>query len=109
MLRSAIFILLFASLAAHSQTSAPAPESQAPAPTPAAAPQPLAPEVAEAEAAIAKSDWKPAAAKLTPYIAAHLADSRALFDAGYVADAQNRLDDAVTLYRQAIEADPKSF
>lgn len=108
MLRSAIFVLLFASLAAHSQTSAPAPESQAPAPTP-AAPQSLAPEVAEAEAAIAQSDWKSAAAKLTPYIAAHPADPRALFDAGYVADAQNRLDDAVALYRQAIEADPKSF
>ena len=109
MLRSAIFILLFASLPAFSQTSAPTPEPQSPATAPAAAPQSLAPEVAEAEAAIATSDWKSAAAKLTPYIAAHPADPRALFDAGYVADAQNRLDDAVTLYRQAIEADPKSF
>jgi tetratricopeptide (TPR) repeat protein len=109
LLRSAIFILLFASLPAFSQTSAPTPEPQSPATAPAAAPQSLAPEVAEAEAAIATSDWKSAAAKLTPYIAAHPADPRALFDAGYVADAQNRLDDAVTLYRQAIEADPKSF
>lgn len=106
MLRSATFVLLFASLSALSQTSAPAPESQSPAP---AASQSLAPEVAEAEAAIATSNWKTAEAKLTPYIAAHPADSRALFDAGYVADAQNRLDDAGALYRQAIEADPKSF
>jgi tetratricopeptide (TPR) repeat protein len=105
-LRSAIFILLFASLTAYPQTSAPTPQSQPVAP---AAPQTIAPEVAQAEAAIAQSDWKSAAAKLTPYIAAHLADPRALFDAGYVADAQNRLDDAVSLYRQAIEADPKSF
>jgi predicted Zn-dependent protease len=109
LLRSAIFILLFASLPAFSQTSAPTPEPQSPATAPAAAPQSLAPEVAEAETAISQSDWKSAAAKLTPYIAAHPADPRALFDAGYVADAQNRLDDAVTLYRQAIEADPKSF
>jgi tetratricopeptide (TPR) repeat protein len=106
-LRTAIFVLLLASLPAYSQTSAAAPESQSPAQS--AATQPLAPEVAEAEAAIATSDWKSAEAKLTPYIAAHSADSRALFDAGYVADAQNRLDDAVALYRRAIEADPKSF
>ena len=94
MLRSAFFIVLLVSIAAHAQTSAPAPEIPAPS-----APLTLAPEVVDAEAAIATSDWKSAAAKLTPYVAAHPADSRALFDAGYVADAQNRLDDAVTLYR----------
>ena len=119
MLRSAIFVLLSTSLlasqSAYSQSSAPSPESQSPATatlpaaSPEAASQTLAPEVAEAEAAIATSNWKSAEAKLTPYIAAHPADPRALFDAGYVADAQNRLDNAVTLYRQAIEADPKSF
>ena len=38
-----------------------------------------------------------------------LTDARALFDAGYVADAQNRLDDAAALYRRAIAANPKSF
>lgn len=73
------------------------------------APQPVAPEVAEAEAAIVKSDWKAAEARLTPYLAAHPDDARGLFDAGYVADAQNRLDDAAGLYRRAIEANPKSF
>lgn len=69
----------------------------------------LAPEVADAEAAIAKSDWKSAQTKLDVWLAAHPSDARALFDAGYVADAQGRLDDAASLYRRAVEADPKSF
>jgi predicted Zn-dependent protease len=65
--------------------------------------------VADAEAAIVKSDWKAAEAKLSPWIAAHPADARALFDAGYVADAENRLDDAAGFYRRAIEANAESF
>lgn len=71
--------------------------------------QPESPEVTEAEAAIVKSDWTAAEAKLTPWLAAHPMDARALFDAGYVADAQNRLDDAAGLYRRAVEANPQSF
>jgi predicted Zn-dependent protease len=43
------------------------------------------------------------------WLAAHPADPRALFDAGYVADAQNRIDDAAGLYRRAIEANHQSF
>jgi len=39
----------------------------------------------------------------------HPTDARALFDAGYVADAQNLLDDAAALYRRAVEANPQSF
>jgi len=76
-------------------------------------PVPAASEVAapvvEAEAAIVKSDWKTAEAKLSPYLIAHPADGRALFDAGYVADAQDRLDDAAGFYRRAVEANTKSF
>jgi predicted Zn-dependent protease len=71
--------------------------------------QAVAPEVADAETAIGKSDWAAAEAKLAPYLAAHPADARALFDAGYAADAQNRAEDAAGLYRRAVEADPKSF
>ena len=81
------------------------PASPSTAPTP----QPIAAEVTAAEAAIASSDWKAAETKLDPYLAAHPSDARALFDAGYVADAQNRLDDAESLYRRAIVADPSSF
>jgi tetratricopeptide (TPR) repeat protein len=65
--------------------------------------------VTDAEAAIGKSDWKTAETKLNLWLAAHSGDSRALFDAGYVADAQTRLTDAESLYRRAIDADPKSF
>jgi len=66
-------------------------------------------EIVAAESAIASSDWKTAETKLDSYLAAHPTDARALFDAGYVADAQNRLDDAAALYRRAIAANPKSF
>jgi len=66
-------------------------------------------ELADAEAAIVKSDWKTAAAKLDAYLATHSTDARALFDAGYVADHQDRLDQAAGFYRRAIEANPNSF
>jgi len=99
--RTASFVLLFVSLPCLAQTPVPNPALQSPAI--------VAPEITEAEAAIAKSDWKSAEDKLTPYLTAHPADPRALFDAAYVADAQNRPDDAVALYRRAIDADPKSF
>jgi tetratricopeptide (TPR) repeat protein len=66
-------------------------------------------ELAAAEAAIASSDWKAAEARLDSWLVSHPADARALFDAGYVADAQNRLDDAVALYRRAAAANQQSF
>lgn len=71
--------------------------------------QEMSPQVVSAEAAISTSDWKTAEAKLNAWLAGHPQDARALFDAGYVADAQNRLDDAAGFYRRAIEANPKSF
>ncbi len=67
------------------------------------------PEVAKAEAAMVKSDWKAAETVLDAWLAGHPGDARALFDAGYIADAQGRNDDAVGLYRKATIADPKSF
>jgi len=69
----------------------------------------LSPEVAKAEAAIVKSDWKTAEPLLDSWLAAHPTDERALFDAGYLADAQGRNGDAVSLYRRAVTVDPKSF
>lgn len=62
-----------------------------------------------AEAALAQSDWKSAETKLDLYLAAHPDDARALFDAGYAADAANRPDDAAQLYRRACQADPQNF
>jgi len=102
-LRSALFVLL-ASVAASAQAPAHKPAAKAPE-TPATSQSP----VADAEASIVKSDWKSAQTKLDAWLANNPADPRALFDAGYVADAENRPDDAVSLYRRAINADPKSF
>jgi predicted Zn-dependent protease len=66
-------------------------------------------QILDAEALIVKSDWKGAEARLAPWLNEHPTDARALFDAGYVADAQNKLDDATGFYRRAVEADPKRF
>jgi predicted Zn-dependent protease len=107
-LRSTLFVLLLAPLAGSAQNSAPNPEAQ-PAPAVTTAPQSVSQQIIDAEASIAKSDWKSAQANLDSWLAAHPADPRALFDAGYVADAQNRMDDAATLYRRAVDANSKSF
>lgn len=112
-----MFYLVFCVLVlASTATLAQSPGQDAPKENPPSAPEtkastanPVAPPVAEAEAAIVKSDWKTAEAKLDAWLVTHPSDGRALFDAGYVADAQNRLDDAVTLYRRATIADPNSF
>ena len=67
------------------------------------------PQVLEAEALLAKSDWKADQTKLAAWLADHPSDARALFDAGCAADAQNQMDDAAAFYRRAIEANPTSF
>jgi predicted Zn-dependent protease len=102
-------LLLIAAMAAGpSRAQAPAenPERQVPG---AAAGTTPSEQVADAEGLIAKSDWKAAEDKLASWLTMHPTDARALFDAGYVADAKNRLDDAAGFYRRATEADPKSF
>lgn len=111
MLRLAFFVLLSASAAAaFAQNSAQNPEAQAPPATAStAAPQPVSAQLAAAEAAIVNSDWKTAETKLESWLATHPDDARALFDAGYVADAQNRLEDAAGFYRRAVAANPRSF
>jgi Flp pilus assembly protein TadD len=108
--RFIFLVLLLASVAGFGQSSAQNPEKPAAEATPATTTaQPISDEVAQAEAAIVKSDWKAAEARLDPWLAAHPADARALFDAGYVADAQNRLEAAAGFYRRAVEANPQSF
>lgn len=66
-------------------------------------------QVEAAEAAIASKDWKTAESKLDAWLAGHPADGRALFDAGYVADVQDRAEAAEGLYRRATAADEKAF
>jgi tetratricopeptide (TPR) repeat protein len=110
--RFATFVLLLAAAPAFSQSPYPVLESQSPSSSSApgqTAPTAVAPEVLAAEASIVKADWKTAETSLEAYLAVHPADARALFDAGYVADTQDRLDDAGALYRRAIAANPKSF
>ena len=85
-----------------------------PGKTPAPASQPSTAEtpgqpVLDAEALIVKADWKGAEAMLTAWLVDHPTDARALFDAGYAADAQVKLDEASGFYRRAVEADPKRF
>ena len=112
MVRSAVFVALAVFLSAESAFAQSAGQSEAKKIPPAVAEatdRGPSPEVADAEAAIVKSDWKTAETKLDAWLATHPADGRALFDAGYVADAQNRLDDAVGLYRRSTEADPQSM
>jgi tetratricopeptide (TPR) repeat protein len=111
--RIAFFALLFAliscpALVSAENSSSPVAGAAQPSTQPAPS-QSLPAEVAAAEAAIATSDWKAAEARLDPYLGAHPADARALFDAGYVADAQDRPDDAAAFYRRAIAANPQSF
>ena len=110
MFRSAILILFFACSNAVAQQTVQTPATPSNGPdTTQATPSRPSQEVIEAEAAIGKSDWKTAETKLDLWLPDHSTDARALFDAGYVADAQNRLTDAESLYRRAIGADPKSF
>ena len=106
------FFLILVVLAASAFGVAQSPaggSSQQSAATAASGAQAVSAEVAAAEAAIAKSDWKTAETRLDAWLAGHPTDARALFDAGYVADAQNRLDDALALYQRAVAADPKSL
>jgi len=104
--RVALLVLMLLPVAGLAQAPAQTQPVQVPAAPAATEPSQA---VADAEAAIAKSDWKAAETKLDSWLAAHPDDARALFDAGYVADAQSRLDDADGLYRRAIDANPQSF
>ncbi len=102
------FLLSFTACAGICAAYAQAPAAQNVPSAPAAAAE-VDDAVVAAEAAIVKTDWKTAEAKLAPYLAAHPDDGRALFDAGYVADAQNRLDDAAGFYRRAAAAGGRPF
>jgi predicted Zn-dependent protease len=112
-LRFAIFVVLLGSVAGFGQSSSQESSSQAAAAEasdqPVSLEVPASQDVLDAEADILKSDWHSAEAKLTPWLAGHPTDARALFAAGFVADAQNRLDDAADLYRRSVEANPKSL
>lgn len=101
-------LLLFAVCAEAGYTQSPSSAAQNVPAAPAATAE-VDDAVVAAEAAIVKSDWKTAEAKLSPYLATHPDDGRALFDAGYVADAESRLEDAAGFYRRAAAANGRPF
>jgi tetratricopeptide (TPR) repeat protein len=65
--------------------------------------------LANIESAIESKDYAKASARLDVYLSVHPDDARALFDRGYVEDAQGHQDAAESWYRKAIAADPKQF
>ena len=65
--------------------------------------------LADAEGDIALQNYTQARSLLLPWLSAHPNDARALFDLGYLEDAENHPDAAVANYKKSIEADPKRF
>jgi hypothetical protein len=78
--RFVFFILLLASVAGFGQSSAQKPEKPAQA---VATAQPVSDEVAQAEAAVVKSDWKTAEARLDTWLAAHPSDTWPMHKIGW--------------------------
>lgn len=113
MVRACLLVLFAASIMppvfSQNQASGQTAPEQRAEPAVVETPQTESQQVLAAESAIASSDLKTAQSSLESYVAAHPDDSRAIFDLGYVADVQNRMDDAADLYRKAIAANPKSF
>jgi predicted Zn-dependent protease len=62
-----------------------------------------------AESKIEQKDFAAARPLLAAYLGKNPADARALFDLGYIEDAENHQDAAAADYRKAIAADPKQF
>jgi tetratricopeptide (TPR) repeat protein len=62
-----------------------------------------------AETALETKNFDAARTALEKYLRDHPTDARALFDLGYVEDAQEHVDAAIAAYRKAAAADPKQF
>ncbi len=71
--------------------------------------QQLAAPLVEAETKLEAKDYAGANALLNPYLSAHPNDARALFDQGYLEDAQDHATAAEADYRKAIAVDPEQF
>jgi tetratricopeptide (TPR) repeat protein len=67
------------------------------------------PEREQAESKIEQKDFAAARPLLLQFLSKNPNDARALFDLGYVEDADNHQDVAAADYRKAIAADPKQF
>jgi len=71
--------------------------------------QQAADPLGDVETAIEAKNYTLASSRLSVYLSAHPEDARALFDRGYVEDAQGHTDAAEGWYRKAVAADPKLF
>ncbi len=71
--------------------------------------QPAAGPLDGVESAIEAKNYALAAGRLDIYLSAHPNDARALFDRGFVEDAQGHADVAEGWYRKAEAANPKEF
>jgi tetratricopeptide (TPR) repeat protein len=63
----------------------------------------------DVESAIESKNYTVATGRLELYLSANPQDARALFDRGFVEDAQGNTDGAEDWYRKAVAADPKQF
>ncbi len=103
------FGFAFALVAAHAQSAPQPPGTSVDEPRHATATAAADDPLSQAEAAIDTKDFARAKNLLDTYLSAHSSDARALFDRGYVEDAQEHDDSAASYYQKAILADPKQF
>ncbi|MGC2399147.1 MAG: tetratricopeptide repeat protein [Acidobacteriaceae bacterium] len=106
-------VLLYISMLALSPLALPAQNQLPPgtqAPDTAASPrQQPSGDRQSAEEKIDNKDFAGARPLLDKYLIQHPGDARALFDLGYIEDADSHEDAAAADYRKAIAADPKQF
>ncbi len=105
----AIALLTSVARAAHAQSAPLPPGTSVSEPSRAASAKSPNDPLAQAENAIDAKDFDRARSLLDTYLSAQASDARALFDRGYVEDAQNHDDSAASYYQKAIAADPNQF
>jgi predicted Zn-dependent protease len=105
--------LASALFAAHAQSAPMPPGTSVDQPSPAMPARSTANNaddpLTQAETAIDTRDFERARKLLDTYLSTHSNDARALFDRGYVEDAQDHSDSAAGYYQKAVAADPKQF
>ena len=104
-----LFGIASAVLAAHCQSAPLPPGSSVDEPSRGAAAKSADDPLAQAETAIDTKEFDRARGLLDTYLSAHGNDARALFDRGYVEDAQDQDNIAAGYYQKAIAADPNQF
>ncbi len=107
---AALIVLLGVAAARAQSASLPpgATDAAAPSGPPSSGAQIAAPLI-EAETRLEAKDYAGAKALLDPYLSTHPEDGRALFDRGYLEDAEEHREPAEAYYRKAIAADPQQF